>query len=287
MFGLQWVSLAGMMKRIAFLLNREKVMRNADRKDPSEGKPPVQAQPDLPDAEAKLSHGGVLSRRAGAMEGRVASSDEGDDREVEAAGRLSRSARKRPCFHCGTMTSVKVLEKTGDLCYRCYRPAGYQIIRTLLLLVFLVLVIGGGVIAWRMYGKFGDGSGTLDAETSKSGTKEFAAEQKINILKRHLLDGVPVATLCRNFGMDPGEYQQWQQLFFQAGERAFEPVVPREAGAVERRIATIEQKIQMAGKVLVELRENVNQLRKESGHYDGTPSQKFILDSVGPPPRNK
>jgi transposase-like protein len=182
------------------------------------------------------------------------------------------------------MTPVAVLEKTGDLCYRCYRPAGYQIIRALLWLAVLVLIGGGGVIAWKMFSKSDDTATTSDGQSPRETPKEFTADQKISILKRRLLDGVPVSQICKTFGVSPGEYQQWEQMFFQAGERAFDPVTPREPGSVERRITTIEQKIQMAGKVLGELRENVTQLRKESGHYDASPAQKFILDSVGPPP---
>jgi transposase-like protein len=187
------------------------------------------------------------------------------------------------------MTPVSVLEKTGDLCYRCYRPAGYQFIRTLLLLTALALLGGGGYFAWKMTVKPQDNSVATTSDTGgpKESTKVFTPEQKVSILKRHLLDGVSIDDVCRTFGVEPGEYKQWEQMFFQAGERAFDPVIPREAGSVERRIGTIEQKIQMAGKVLAELRENVSQLRKEAGHYEGTPAQKFILDSVGPPPREK
>ena len=263
-------------------------MRSADRKTPSEGKGsgPGAGNPATPEIkggtpEVKGGAGGVLARRAVAAE-------EDDEREAEPGGKLSRSARKRPCFQCGTMTPVSVLEKTGDLCYRCYRPAGYRIVRTLLLLAALSLLAGGAYFAWKTTAKTDDGVATTpDTSGPKERPKEFTAEQKVNILKRHLMDGVSISDLCRTFGVEPGEYKQWEQMFFQAGERAFDPVIPREAGSVERRIATIEQKIQMAGKVLAELRENVGQLRKEAGHYDGTPAQKFILDSVGPPPREK
>lgn len=206
--------------------------------------------------------------------------EEPDIEEIEDDQRYG--ARKRPCFHCGAPTSIRVLEKTGDLCWRCYRPIGQTILKTLVIVTMVLVVVAGGLVGWRL----------LNQEETpqvrppqESAAREFTPEQKITILKRYLLDRVPAAVICSEYELAPDELQRWQQQFFEVAETAFSRTQVREPNLVDRRVAGIEQKIQTLGKTLAELRESVQQLRREAGRYEGTNSQQFILESAGPPPR--
>jgi len=202
------------------------------------------------------------------------------------AGRVRR-VKKRPCFHCGAMTNVEVLEKTGELCWRCYRPIGFVIIKNLAVLAVILAVAAGTVIAWRVYFAGSSPATAKTENTEQQEIKEFSTEQKLAILRRHLLDRESITDLCQEFGISPAEVRRWRDQFFESAEAAFERNQEREPNAVERRIQTIEQKLQMASKVLGELRENLVQLKKESGQYESSATQRYILDSAGPPPKEK
>jgi transposase len=198
----------------------------------------------------------------------------------ESGTRLARP--RRPCFHCGTMTPIGVLERTGDLCWRCYRPLGYTIVKYLLLSALAVGGLAGGIIGYRMWSKSRD---VAPPAAEEGGAREFTTEQKVALLRRHLVDREPVADLCQATGVDPGEFRRWREQFLEAAEAAFERDQDREPNAVEKRIGIIEQKLAAANKVMGELRDNLVQLKRESSQYEVSPTQRFILDSSGPPPK--
>lgn len=47
--------------------------------------------------------------------------------------------------------------------------------------------------------------------------QRFSAEQKLSIVKQHLLDGVPVTEVCRRNGIRPDDYYRWQSQLFAGG----------------------------------------------------------------------
>jgi transposase len=51
--------------------------------------------------------------------------------------------------------------------------------------------------------------------------KHYTAEQKVAILRRHLLDKVPVSDLCEELGLQPTVFYRWQKVFFENGAAAF------------------------------------------------------------------
>ena len=46
--------------------------------------------------------------------------------------------------------------------------------------------------------------------------KQYTPEEKVSILRRHLLDGVPVSDLCDAHGIHPTMFYKWQKVFFRA-----------------------------------------------------------------------
>jgi len=47
--------------------------------------------------------------------------------------------------------------------------------------------------------------------------KHYTAEEKVAILRRHLLDKVPVSDLCEELGLQPTVFYRWQKEFFENG----------------------------------------------------------------------
>src|SRR4029077_12751523 len=52
--------------------------------------------------------------------------------------------------------------------------------------------------------------------------KHYTAEEKVTILRRHLLDHVPVSDLCEENGLQPTVFYRWQKEFFENGASAFQ-----------------------------------------------------------------
>ncbi len=52
--------------------------------------------------------------------------------------------------------------------------------------------------------------------------RQITGQQKVEIVKRHLVDGVPVSTLCEEYKIQPTQFYTWQKQLFENGEKAFE-----------------------------------------------------------------
>ena len=63
--------------------------------------------------------------------------------------------------------------------------------------------------------------------------QHYTAEEKVAILRRHLLDKVPVSDLCEELGLQPTVFYRWQKELFENGASAFQ-AKERPARQVER-----------------------------------------------------
>ena len=50
--------------------------------------------------------------------------------------------------------------------------------------------------------------------------RTFSASEKVTILRRHLLDKVPVSNLCDEHGLNPTVFYRWQKDLFENGSAA-------------------------------------------------------------------
>ena len=95
--------------------------------------------------------------------------------------------------------------------------------------------------------------------------KNYTGNEKVAILKRHLVDQIPVSDLCDEYQLQPTVFYRWQKEFFENGAAAFEKSNSRKKTSDEKRIAQLEAKLQTKNEVLSELmEENVN-LKKDLG----------------------
>ena len=51
--------------------------------------------------------------------------------------------------------------------------------------------------------------------------RHFADAEKVAILKRHLIDKVPVSDLCDELDIYPNQFYDWLKKFFENGHLAF------------------------------------------------------------------
>ena len=101
--------------------------------------------------------------------------------------------------------------------------------------------------------------------------RHFAGTDKVAILKRHLLDKVPISDLCDELHIYPNQVYGWLKEFFENGHIAFDN--GRKAKAVEDvQLATIqrlEAKLTRKDSVLAELMEEHVSLKKVLGRPNG------------------
>jgi transposase-like protein len=95
--------------------------------------------------------------------------------------------------------------------------------------------------------------------------KHYSAEQKVAILRRHLLDKVAVSDLCEEHSLQPTVFYRWQKEFFENGAAAFQPKGRPNVPAEQERIAYLESKIQTKDEVLAELMAEHIALKKSVG----------------------
>jgi transposase-like protein len=93
----------------------------------------------------------------------------------------------------------------------------------------------------------------------------YRPEEKVAILKRHLVDRVPVSDLCDQYNLQPTVFYRWQKAFFENGAAAFEKARKGVKDHKAKRIETLEKKLQTKNEVLSELMEEHVKLKKNLG----------------------
>jgi transposase-like protein len=95
--------------------------------------------------------------------------------------------------------------------------------------------------------------------------KNYTSEEKVAILRRHLVEKVPVSDLCDELGLNPTVFYGWQKQFFENGATAFQKARGRQADRRDQTIEKLEAKLAQKNEVLAELMQEHVQLKKELG----------------------
>lgn len=95
--------------------------------------------------------------------------------------------------------------------------------------------------------------------------KNRTGEEKVAILKRHLVDRVAVSDLCDEYNLHPTVFYRWQKEFFEHGAAAFEHSKGNKKKQENAKIQALEQKLQRKNEVLSELMEEHIKLKKDLG----------------------
>src|SRR3972149_4301256 len=95
--------------------------------------------------------------------------------------------------------------------------------------------------------------------------KNYTSEEKVAILRRHLVEKVPVSDLCDELGLNPTVFYGWQKQFFENGTAAFQKTRSRQVDRRDQKIERLEAKLPQKNEVLAELMQEHVQLKKELG----------------------
>jgi transposase len=95
--------------------------------------------------------------------------------------------------------------------------------------------------------------------------KNYPATEKVAIIKRHLVDKIPISDLCDQHGIHPTVFYRWQKDFFENGAAAFEKADLRHQREERKRLEQLEAKLQAKNEVLSELMEEHVRLKKSLG----------------------
>ena len=98
--------------------------------------------------------------------------------------------------------------------------------------------------------------------------RRLAPDEKIAILKAHLVDKKPISDLCDQRGIQPSQFYRWQQEFFERGSLVFESRGEKPSTALERKVTALEEKLVRKDSVLAELLEEHVALKKVLGRVE-------------------
>jgi transposase len=98
----------------------------------------------------------------------------------------------------------------------------------------------------------------------------FTPEQKVMIVRRHLLENVPVSDLCDEYQIQATQYYNWQKQLFENAAPLFERKKnkaneQRQADAEAQKIAHLEAKLAAKNEVISELMEENVKAKKSTG----------------------
>lgn len=101
---------------------------------------------------------------------------------------------------------------------------------------------------------------------NQNGRRHFSPEDKIKILRLHLLEKLPISEVCEKHQIIPTQFYQWQKIFFDHGAAAFAKASgPKATSQAEQKIAKLEDKLKTKDEVIAEIMAEHICLKKELG----------------------
>jgi transposase-like protein len=98
--------------------------------------------------------------------------------------------------------------------------------------------------------------------------RTFTPEQKVALLRLHLLEKKPVSDICQENNLGVNLFYLWLKQFFDNGAAAFVNTGKRQQArqdAKDRKIAALEDKLHKQHEVLAEVMQEFVLLKKEAG----------------------
>lgn len=94
--------------------------------------------------------------------------------------------------------------------------------------------------------------------------RNFSPVEKIAVLKKHLVDKVPVSEVCGKHSIHVNIFYRWQVELFENGHKAFEK--PSKClGEQEKKLSGLRDKLARKDEVIVELMDDYVSLKKKLG----------------------
>ncbi|KAF0190063.1 MAG: transposase family [Desulfobulbaceae bacterium] len=93
----------------------------------------------------------------------------------------------------------------------------------------------------------------------------YSSEEKVSILRRHLVEHIAVSDLCDEYHLQPRIFHNWQKQFFENGAAAFVRGNRPQKRIEDLKIQQLEAKLTRKHEVLSELLEEHLKLKNELG----------------------
>ena len=95
--------------------------------------------------------------------------------------------------------------------------------------------------------------------------RKFPPEEKVAILRRHLLEHVPISDLCDEYQLHPNVFYRWQKEFFENGAAAFQRRSDARARALKEANEALTRRLAHKDEVIAEIMESHVALKKKLG----------------------
>lgn len=101
---------------------------------------------------------------------------------------------------------------------------------------------------------------------AKRKRRRFTPEDKVAILKEHLVDRKAVSEVCDVHDLKPNQFYSWQKQFFENGAEAFRSskIDPVER-TLRHKVDQLEKKLSKKDEVIAEISEEYVDLKKALG----------------------
>src|SRR5689334_17911113 len=105
--------------------------------------------------------------------------------------------------------------------------------------------------------------------SSKRSRRTYTTEQKVAILREHLVDKVPVSEVCAKHQLQPSVFYEWQRQVFENLGAALGPAVSTEPSQREKELTStnkeLEAKLAKKDNVIAEVTAELVKTKKELG----------------------
>ena len=91
--------------------------------------------------------------------------------------------------------------------------------------------------------------------------RRFSCEEKVRILRRHLVEKVAVSDLCDEHELRPNVFYRWQKELFENGSSAFDRQGDPRARELEQKVSALEARLARRNEAIAELMEDNVALR--------------------------
>jgi transposase-like protein len=95
--------------------------------------------------------------------------------------------------------------------------------------------------------------------------RHFTPEQKVSILREHLLDHTPISEVCETHNLQPSVFYEWQRRFFENGAAAFASDKERHRSKLQKKIEVLEGRLVHKDYVIARVTEEFVRAKKEFG----------------------
>ena len=95
--------------------------------------------------------------------------------------------------------------------------------------------------------------------------RNFTPEEKVSMIRRHLMEGVPVSDLCDEQELNPNLYYRWQKEFFESGAAAFAKESNRQVLSLKKQLSAAQEQLRRKTEVLAEVTEAYVRSKKNFG----------------------